>query len=345
MSRLQHLVGVGNNGPLGRKLILLSILTTALSTHALANWFGGPYIEPGFAGYCVHRPNIGGIVGYKGGFQKVLKGEKYGFTPKNIDCVVVNVQNKNFTETFEVVTDDESVMHIRIHLALKIKDDEQSIKTVVEKYGAGHFDSEDSEKNLDLGPNPPWYQNNVKEPFRTAVRKAIESIPSAELVKSRLRLENEIRQATTSLLAETPIQVISLVAGNVEFPESVKRTIEEKMKRPHMLETAMADVEIAKQTALSAKEKAAGEAEAIRQRAQGEADAMKSIKAQLTVEYIAYLQAEAQKIAASQPGGKVFFFQAPTAEVANAGGAPSIVYDLSNDVNAENKEVPLDKKP
>ncbi|MBK7843048.1 MAG: hypothetical protein IPJ71_05035 [Bdellovibrionales bacterium] len=130
--------------------------------------------------------------------------------------------------------------------------------------------------------------------------------------------------------------MISLVAGNVEYPDSVKKEIEEKMKRPQMLESARADVEIAKQRALSKKEEAAGEAEAIRQRAQGEADAMKSIRAQLTADYIAYLQAEAQRIAASQPGGKVFFFQAPSAaEAAANSGAPGLVYDLSKDVNSE----------
>lgn len=333
MRRMERLLGIGNEGTRGRQIVSLLCLMVFLPSQAFANWFGGPYVKPGFAGYCVHRPTIGGVLGYTGGYTKVLKGEKYGFTPKNIECVIVNVQNKNFSETFEVVTDEDSVMKVRIHLALRIKDDEQSIRTVVEKYGAGQFDSEDPAKNRELGPNPPWYENNIREPFRTAVRKAIESIPAGELVKARLRLEEQVRDATVSLLAETPIQVISLVAGNVEYPDSVKKEIEEKMKRPQMLESARADVEIAKQRALSKKEEAAGEAEAIRQRAQGEADAMKSIRAQLTADYIAYLQAEAQKIAASQPGGKVFFFQAPSAEAANS-GAPSIVYDLSKDVNA-----------
>lgn len=335
MRRLERLLGIGFEGTKGSQIISLLFLMVFLPSQAFANWFGGPYVEPGFAGYCVHKPTIGGMVGYTGGYQRVLKGEKYGFTPKNIECVIVNVQNKNFTETFEVVTDEDSIMNIRIHLTLKIKDDEQSIRSVVEKYGAGQFDSEDPGKNRDLGPNPPWYVNNIREPFRTAVRKAIESIPAGELVKARLKLEQDVREATASLLAETPIQLISIVAGNVEYPDSVKKEIEEKMKRPQMLESAKADVEIAKQRALSRREEAAGEAEAIRQRAQGEADAMKSIRAQLTADYISYLQAEAQKIAAGQPGGKVFFFQAPSVDAANSGGSPGIVYDLSKDVGPD----------
>ncbi|MBK7843049.1 MAG: hypothetical protein IPJ71_05040 [Bdellovibrionales bacterium] len=188
MKRMEHLFSIGNEGTTGPKMISLFFLAVFLPGQAFANWFGGPYVEPGFAGYCIHKPTIGGMLGYTGGYTKVLKGEKFGFTPKNIECVIVNVQNKNLTETFEVVTDEDSVMKVRIHLTLRIKDDEQSIRTVVEKYGAGQFDSEDPGKNRDLGPNPPWYENNVREPFRTAVRKAIESIPAGELVKARLRL-------------------------------------------------------------------------------------------------------------------------------------------------------------
>jgi hypothetical protein len=84
MRRIEHLFAIGNEGTRGRQIISLLLLMVFLPSQAFANWFGGPYVEPGFAGYCLHKPTIGRILGYKGGYTKVLKGEKYGVTMRDV---------------------------------------------------------------------------------------------------------------------------------------------------------------------------------------------------------------------------------------------------------------------
>jgi hypothetical protein len=81
-----------------------------------------------------------------------------------------------------------------------------------------------------------WYDFNVREPLRTVVRQAVTEVSAVQI-----QLEtDEVRQIIFDRLVEkyndTPIEILSVDIGNIEFPPEVTEAIERKIAKQQELE-------------------------------------------------------------------------------------------------------------
>lgn len=112
----------------------------------------------------------------------------------------------------------------------------------------------------------------VRQELRSAVRRIIGEYTPEELYSTkRMEIEAEIEEATREVLSKNYVELRALLFRSIKLPETIKNSIEEKLR---------ADQEAQKQKYLI--EKAKLEAEQRKIEAQGKADANRILNASLT---------------------------------------------------------------
>lgn len=287
------------------------LITVTLMNTASANLGGGPYVRTGYAGYCVHKPTIGGMFFMKGGFEEVIFGpRKYGVTPLNIVCSMIDLRQQKRTESFDILAKDELVLSFNVHAILKIERESQAVRTLI----------------VELGEN--WYDQSVREPFRTIVRKAAEVYESRQLVLNREKLGQDIQEEFKKFLSKYPIRLVSVEVGNIQYPQKMREAVERKMEKEQEIEKVKKEKEIARIEAERKVIEAKGQADAEVEKARGKAKAMEEVNKKITKEYIEFLRAQAMVEAAGSEGRNVIFMP----QGASTDGIPT-VYDISDEVN------------
>jgi regulator of protease activity HflC (stomatin/prohibitin superfamily) len=135
---------------------------------------------------------------------------------------------------------------------------------------------------LDYGAQE-WYPRFVKEPFRTFVRDAVQKSNSREVKAKRDEIAREVKQQLESHLEETPFRLVSLVVGNIDYPEIVAKAVEEKLAAQQLLEEKVTQKEIAQR-----------DAEIRIEEAKGIAEAQKIINSTLSSNYLQHEAIQAQ---------------------------------------------------
>lgn len=235
--------------------------------------FTNPYTPEGHEGYVQRIPLFLG----SGGFLDEVRGpRKYGFTwrafVKNID-----VRPTTYSEDFNILASDDLNIAFRCHVILKVK--EHGIRDVVEKFGAEN-----------------WYKRYVREPFRTYVRDAVQKFTAIQVKMNRDQITSQINERLNSLLGDTPFVVVSLVVGNVDYPDVISQAVEQKLARDQLLLQKDAEKKIASK-----------DAEIRIEEAKGIAQAQKIINATLTENYLMHEAIMAQKDMAASPNHTVVY--------------------------------------
>lgn len=242
----------------------------ALFAGAVAVLLGcsNPYTPAGFEGYVFERPRLIG----KGGFRGVVQGPgNYGVSPFRNEVLNIDLRPTTYTEEFRILARDDLNITFRFHAVLSVESGR--VEHVVEKYGA--------EK---------WYQRFVKEPFRTFVRDSVQQYQSREVKAKRDLIANDVRRELTGHLEGTPFRLVSLVVGNIDYPDVVAKAVEEKLAAQQRLEEKATQKEIAKR-----------DAEIRIEEAKGIAEAQRIINSTLTTNYLQHEAIHAQLSMASSP--------------------------------------------
>jgi len=227
-----------------------------------------PYTPPGHEGYVYERPRAIG----KGGFQGTVTGPgNFGVSVLRNEVVNIDLRPQTYTEAFQILARDDLNVSFQVHAVLEVEPG--FVEQVVLRFGA-----------------QDWYPRVVKEPFRTLVRRSVQSHDSREIKALRVELAAEVQEGLAAHLADTPFEVRSLVVGNIDYPAVVANAVEKKLASLQLLEEKSTQKEIAKR-----------DAEIRIEEARGIAEAQRIINATLTPYYLQHEAIGAQLEMADSP--------------------------------------------
>jgi regulator of protease activity HflC (stomatin/prohibitin superfamily) len=216
----------------------LTLPALVLATIACSN----PYTPAGHEGYVYERPRVLG----RGGFQGILAGPgNFGVSVFRNEVINIDVRPNTYTEAFQILAKDDLNVSFQVHAVLSIE--RGSVEQVVLEYGSAE-----------------WYDRFAKEPFRTLVRKSVQTHDSRSIKALREDIAEEVRSELSSYLSPTPFRVVSLVVGNIDYPDVVAKAVEQKLASLQLLEEKETQKEIAKRDAEIRIEEAKGIATAQR---------------------------------------------------------------------------------
>lgn len=242
--------------------------------------FSNPMVEAGYVGYIYRQPVK--LSRTEGGFYRTIEGPaRLGlrFSQNEYRVIPIDIRYKTYSERFKILAADQLNIEFMAHVRLRAKRNEDSIRKIVEIYGGAN-----------------WYLNNIKEPVRTAVRKAVQVFKSTEVKENRSHIEDEVLEQLRVFLADKPFEVDTVSVGNIDYPDVVENAVERKLAAQQKLEEQRIQKEIAREKA------------AIKViNAEGQAKAQEIVRQTLTELYIKHEAVKAMEALASSPN-KVFIY-------------------------------------
>jgi regulator of protease activity HflC (stomatin/prohibitin superfamily) len=191
--------------------------------------------------------------------------------------VTPNTSTEQFVGPTAVLAKDNLHIEFQAHLLWKV--DPENVKTFVEKYG-------------ETGDNPlrSAYDNFIKEPFRTYTRDEVQKYDGLDIKDNIDTIGTAVQDRILKLTKDTPFTIISVVIGNIQYPETVAQSVANKLAATQVLEQTTIEIQTAKARAQIR------EAEA-----EGVAKAMDTINQKLTPLYVQYEAIQAQQKMVNSP--------------------------------------------
>ena len=194
---------------------------------------------------------------------------------------------KTYNEPFEILVKDDINMSFEASAIISIKTDDESVREMIEGWG------------------DDFYENIVKEPFRSITREVVGSYESREIRASRQAISEKIKELLTAKLDDyertlaelnpkiyrrVPVTIESVNIDNLDYPQQLRDAISETRELEKRLQQKETELEIA------GKDK-----ERMVMRARSLAKRMEIIAGTLDDEYITNYAIEvAKKIATSE---------------------------------------------
>ena len=264
-------------------------LFAALAGAFIVWWIGSANEQTpaGYVGYLTQRAVFG-----KTTFYGLQDGPTSSGRVWMLDCVNTSITPYTYNESFSgdtsVLSKDNLKISFSVHVIWRIKREE--VKNFVEKYSTlQRGDAPD--KTVQVA-----YNNYLREPIRTFARDEVQKLNGLVIKDKITEIGADVLDRTRKLTAGTPFEVMSIVVGNIQYPEEVANSVALKLKATQDLERKGTEVEIEKQE----KEKRIIQAEGI-------AKAMEIINLRLTAGYIQHEAIEAQKAMAGSENHTVIY--------------------------------------
>ena len=262
---------------------IFGIIAGALVFIILMVWLMGsenPYTPAGYAGYVTQ----GSVFGEAKYLTVQLGPKSYG---RKWLAGVVNVpittatREEYFTKDHAVLSKDDLKIQFNVHTVIRIKSDEANIRLLVEKFAP-------TVKGVD--PALSAYKSYLKEPLRNAARDEIQVLRALTIKDKINTIGTDLTNKTKKLCENTPFEIITVVVGNIQYPETVANSVAAKLaadqiKQMKFIEIDQADMDAQKRV----------------KDAEGIAKSMKIINEQLTWQYLQHEAIEAQKVMAASP--------------------------------------------
>ena len=227
-----------------------------------------PHTPAGQEGYVFEDPRIFG----KGGFRGIVSGPgNYGVSLWRNRVINIDIRPATYTEQFKILAKDDLNVSFNFHAVLSVM--QGKVLDVVQKFGA--------EK---------WYARFVKEPFRTFVRDAVQQNTSRDIKANREHIAKEVETKLAAHLKNSPFHLVSLVVGDISYPDIVAQAVEKKLAAQQLLEEKSVQKQIAQK-----------DAEIKIEEAKGIAESQKIINQTLTANYLQHEAIKAQERMAGSP--------------------------------------------
>ncbi len=240
------------------------MLCLMLATAGCSN----PRTPAGHEGYVYEDPRVFGV----GGFQGVVKGPaNFGASVWNNQIINIDMRPDTYSEDFNILARDDLNVSFTFNALISVEPG--GVRKVVEGYGG-----------------ESWYKRFVKEPFRTFVRDAVQVYDSRAIKEHRKTIAETVQERLAAHLEGSPFHLVSLVVGNIDYPEIVAKAVEQKLAAQQLLEEKKVQKEIAQR-----------DAEIRVEEAKGIAAAQKIINETLTANYLQHEAIQAQASMANSP--------------------------------------------
>jgi len=249
----------------------------ALCLFGLA-WIGctNPSTPAGYVGYVTKHPYTMPARFYELQTGPTSTGLGWMLFVTNIS-VTPNTSTEQFVGPTAVLAKDNLHIEFQAHLLWKV--DPENVRLFVEKYG-------------ETGPNPLEYayDNFIKEPFRTYTRDEVQKYNGLDIKDNIDTIGSSVQSRVLQLTKGTPFTIISVVIGNIQYPETVANSVANKLAATQVLEQTTIEIQTAK-----------AKAQIREAEAEGIAKAMEAINTKLTPLYVQYEAIQAQQRMINSP--------------------------------------------
>jgi regulator of protease activity HflC (stomatin/prohibitin superfamily) len=209
-----------------------NVIARALSVAAFGMLLGQvgcvmPAIDAGHEGVLVQKPIFFG----HGGVDPVPATTGRLAVAPTTEIIDVDVRPIQHAEHFDIISNENAPVSFDAFLIAKV------------------IDGRSPELISRFGPN--WYQNNVKEAFRTFVREEVQKYPLFSLTTdptTRTKLQEVVAQEVQTKLIDKqhlPIQLMRVVVGSILPPKGVldqtAQTIIQEQRKLTMIEFQKAE--------------------------------------------------------------------------------------------------------
>lgn len=191
--------------------------------------------------------------------------------------VTPNTSTEQFVGPTAVLAKDNLHIEFQAHLLWKVEP--QNVRNFVEKYG-------------ETGENPlnNAYVNFIKEPFRTYTRDEVQKYDGLDIKDNIDAIGSAVQDRILALTKGTPFTIISVVIGNIQYPDTVAQSVANKLAATQVLEQTTIEIQTAK-----------AKAQIREADAEGVAKAMDTINQKLTPLYVQYEAIQAQQKMVDSP--------------------------------------------
>jgi regulator of protease activity HflC (stomatin/prohibitin superfamily) len=236
--------------------------------------FTNPSVPAGHEGYRVNKPYFMG----KHEFIDTLKGPvSTGLAWRDFVDPVIDMRPQTYSEDFEILSKDNLNVKFQAHAIIKLRDG--SCQEVVEEYGGAD-----------------WYARNVKEPYRTMVRESVRPNMAYEIKDRSEAIAGDILADMQTRYEDTPIEVVSVTVGNIDYPDEVNNAIKEKLAAEQTLQKKEIEEKIAERDAkIRVKE------------SEGIAESQRIINETLTPNYLQHEALKVQEKLAQSPNTTIIY--------------------------------------
>ena len=235
-----------------------------------------PSTPAGYVGYVTKHPYTMPARFYELQTGPTSTGLGWMLAVTNIS-VTPNTSTEQFVGPTAVLAKDNLHIEFQAHLLWKV--DPENVKTFVEKFGGTGDNSE-----------RVAYDNFIKEPFRTYTRDEVQKYDGLDIKDNIDVIGSAVQARIMKLTQGTPFTIISVVIGNIQYPETVAQSVANKLAATQVLEQTTIEIQTAKARAQIR------EAEA-----EGVARAMDTINQKLTPLYVQYEAIQAQQKMVNSP--------------------------------------------
>jgi regulator of protease activity HflC (stomatin/prohibitin superfamily) len=255
-----------------RRLIPVLALGIALGLVGCTN----PSTPAGYVGYVTKHPYTMPARFYELQTGPTSTGLGWMLEVTNIS-VTPNTSTEQFVGPTAVLAKDNLHIEFQAHLLWKVEP--QNVKNFVEKYG-------------ETGENPlnNAYVNFIKEPFRTYTRDEVQKYDGLDIKDNIDAIGSAVQDRILALTKDTPFTIISVVIGNIQYPDTVAQSVANKLAATQVLEQTTIEIQTAK-----------AKAQIREADAEGVAKAMDTINQKLTPLYVQYEAIQAQQKMVDSP--------------------------------------------
>lgn len=267
-------------------LLIICLMIMAIVGLVWLGWSSNPETPAGSCGYVTQ----GAVFG-----STQFLGIQYGPTSLGrtwrAEVVNVPIVPRTFSEEFNggtsVLAKDSVKVGFTVHVILQIKPEKEQVQRYVEHYTAGAVNGTDV---LAVG-----YANFLREPLRTFARNEVQQFNALEIKDHITDIGAKVESEVRKKCEKTPFDILQVVVGNIQYPDSVANAVAEKMAASQRLE----------QTNFDAQRRI--------KEAEGIAKAMDIVQVKLTPLYLQHEAVEAQKAMVGSPNHTVIYI--PTGEM------------------------------
>jgi len=269
-----------------RSGLVIGIFTTLIfaMVGVIAGWLigsGNPVTPAGYVGYLTQGAVIGKekFIGTQNG--PTSPGRTWMMKVTNVS-ITPYTYNEEFQGNEAVLSKDNLRIVFRVHVVWKVRPDK--VKDLIEHYstmyGADKADAivEDA------------YKNFLREPLRTFARDEVQQLDGMKIKDDISAIGKRVFDRILAISKETPFEIMSVVVGNIQYPEQVANAVSLKLAATQDLERKKIEIEQAEMD----KKKRIVEAEGI-------AGAMEVVNQKLTPLYIQHEALESQKSMVNSP--------------------------------------------
>jgi regulator of protease activity HflC (stomatin/prohibitin superfamily) len=255
-----------------RVLAVLGLAIVAVGIIGCTN----PSTPAGYVGYVTKHPYTMPARFYALQTGPTSTGLGWMLEVTNIS-VTPNTSTEQFVGPTAVLAKDNLHIEFQAHLLWKVEP--QNVKNFVEKYG-------------ETGDNPlsNAYVNFIKEPFRTYTRDEVQKYDGLDIKDNIDAIGSAVQDRILALTKGTPFTIISVVIGNIQYPDTVAQSVANKLAATQVLEQTTIEIQTAK-----------AKAQIREADAEGVAKAMDTINQKLTPLYVQYEAIQAQQKMVDSP--------------------------------------------